>query len=621
MRKPLASHIIGLSVLYCFAFCLIGILQFSNKSNFSITEGLMSIKGRYQQTRFQETGFLETSGEETLSQETLSQETEPSQKETHEEAKPVTGGIKLFFEGIEFNLREERGKGLQLSGTDGISPVNPELMLITENSARFTLPGGTVIIFKYYISARGTELQINAEFADNVSEVTIPAAPRRSSLVLDNEQIGILFGGTRYFLNSPGHEFEKEKIILSRDAPFLSYRERGKQKEFIPADYILAQAEDYDNIIRNWRESFYYYWNQNMYALQNEDDITAYLAEALQRGSYSSAVSAISANNQNNSRLTYKSSAYIGRMTEAFNMFTASENEKLNLFTRLARERSLALLEEEHIIDYLYTRGYDTLANDVIEIIRTAEPNMLSVKYCAGLLEAYADLRRWRSDLYIEPLTEQIFLLMSDNLNHDNENDTVHISTSDGIDTEYSLRLGIAVINWMHMLPYLALQDGANETNAEWTAIAKSLVLSSIKGSNSGRLHNMINPTQYSPRASLLTDSGHWAWTVSPYIRASYSNDGNMNLAFTLQSGVSHHIIIRGVRPFLRIQIHGLDWRSDSQFDRYDSSGWSYYPQEQILLLKIRHRQAAENIRLIYREAPRPVIVQPEPEASGEVLE
>ena len=69
---------------------------------------------------------------------------------------------------------------------------------------------------------------------------------------------------------------------------------------------------------------------------------------------------------------------------------------------------------------------------------------------------------------------------------------------------------------------------------------------------------------------------------------------------------MTHYAIIRGVRPFISIQIHGRDWRSDPQFERYESSGWVYYQQEQVLILKLRHFSATENMRIIYRFAERP---------------
>jgi hypothetical protein len=58
-----------------------------------------------------------------------------------------------------------------------------------------------------------------------------------------------------------------------------------------------------------------------------------------------------------------------------------------------------------------------------------------------------------------------------------------------------------------------------------------------------------------------------------------------------------------------------MDWRTDSQFEIYDSSGWFYHSQEQVLVLKLRHRAAIENIRIIYvAETPRP----PAPVAAAE---
>jgi len=78
---------------------------------------------------------------------------------------------------------------------------------------------------------------------------------------------------------------------------------------------------------------------------------------------------------------------------------------------------------------------------------------------------------------------------------------------------------------------------------------------------------------------------------------------------------MSHFMIIRGVRPFIRIQLHGMDWRTDSQFERYDSSGWVYYPEEQTLIVKLKHRVTTENIRIIYRAT------EPAEEGEGAAVE
>jgi len=572
MRKPLSSRIIILAVLYCVVFCLLVILQFSNKGNFNISAGAMTVKGRYLQN---------------------------SQSE-EQETQEITGGVKVFYGGLEFSLKEERGKGLTLTNANGVNTtVNPQTMTISDNSAHFILPGGTTLTFSSIDSAKGQELHIDADFEGDITEVTIPIVPRRSSLVRDSEQLGIMYGGTRFVFSSLGQELENGYLSLSTDNAFISYRSRDKQTAFDPADYIIAQVSNYDSILRNWQNTSYTQWNQNAGSLQSEDDIIAYGAQALFRGNYAAAIGSISRNFINSSRHTFRSSGFVGGMTSAYSSFTSYENEKNNLITRLIRERSLNILKEEHILDFLFTRSNLALANEVINIINNASPENLVSDHCPGLLELFYDMRRWRPEASnpIEHLTEQMISLISDNLNHDPENDAVYASSSESNNSEFSMRLGKALVYW------------ADATkNTEWSGIGRSLIISAVTNGNAGRLHNILNPTDYYPRASWLTNEGHWAWTVSPSARASYI-DGNLNISVSFPVGLAHFLIIRGVRPFNRIQIHGIEWRNDSQFERYDSSGWFYYPEEQILLLKLRHRVTVENVRIIYRVfVPAPVI-------------
>jgi len=576
MKKTLAIRIAGLAAIYCVVFCVLVIIQFSNSGSFLLSAGGMTIRGRY----------LQTSPRETFSGE--------------EDGIRKIGGARVYFGGLDFNLNEEREKGLTFTNADGvIFPVSPDYLILTENTALFGLPDGTTILFDSFDSARGHELRINAELAENISEITIPITLRRSSLVRDNGQLGIMYGGSRYSFGSHGQYLEDGTITFSRENAFISYRSVEKQNVFDPADYIIAQSQNYENELTNWRELSFTRWNQNTSALQNEDDVIAYCSQALARGNYTEAVAAIPRDFLNSARHTFRSAGYTGGMLSAYQSFTASENEKLNQLTTLTRQRALDVLKEEHILDYLFSRSNAAIANDIIEIIRNADPEMLTVDYCPGLLEAYSDIRLWRpsAENPVEHLTDQILLLVSENLNRNTEKDLVFVSNSEGINSYFSLRLGKAIVTWTE-----------TNQNAQWKAIGQSLVLSALTeaGAGAGKLYNALNLGDYYPKAALLTDN-YWAWTVSPSVRASYVN-GNLNITSSFPSSMTHHMIIRGVRPFIKLQIHGMDWRTDAQFERYDSSGWVYYPEQQILILKLRHRATVETVTVFYRVEPPPPV-------------
>jgi len=514
----------------------------------------------------------------------------------------ITGGVRVFFGGLEFILKEERGGGLIITNAGGsVLPVNPESFSITENTARLGLPGGSTLVFSSLGPEKEPELQINAEFAEDVSEVSIPIIPHRS-LVRNNGQIGIMYNGNRYIFNGTGQELENNKLILSKGISSVSYRSKGKQRAFDPSNFIIPQAQNYYFALSNWQDLSYTRWNQNASSLRNEDDITGYLSEALRQNNYGHAVNNISREFISSTNHTYKSAVYLGGMTSAYRTFISEENKRLNGITALTKEKSLDVLKEEHVIDYLLTRGNTVLAYDIIQLIQDITSENILIDYCPGLLEAYYDIKHWNASIKnpVEPFIEQILILVSENLSKDTVSNLVYASGSKERDLYYSVRLGNILTNWAE-----------EAKNADWLDIGHSLVLSALTnaGPGAGNLYANLKLTEYYPRALWLGETGSWAWTVSPSVKPSWQ-DSNLNISFSFPVGSTHHVIISGIKPFISLQIHGTNWRTDSQYERYDSSGWVYHQNEQILVLKLRHREQTENIKIIYKYAAPPPVVE-----------
>ena len=616
MRKSLMSRILIIVLLYCIGFCFLVIMQFPNTGNFSLTIGAMTVKGSYLQSQTLYASSHTHSG--SAYTDSLTETDEESGGKIDDEItgesgrRNVTGGIKIYYGGLEFNLMtmKDYNRSLVLTDADGnTSAVNPDFMIANENNARFGLPGGVTLVFNLNGPSNNPELQISAEFAENISPesisaVSIPIAPYRSSLARSNDQLGILFNGKRYFFSGSGQELENAKLILSRRNAYISYHlEEEEQEGFDPANYIMVRSNDneYENAVSAWVDLSYARWNQNASLLQNELDIAAFLGESVRRGNYTAALAAIPGDFTGSSRHGYISSGYLGGMTAAYRTFNAAEQEKINLITRLAREQSLDILKEERVLDFLFTRNAAALANNIIERVNNLTPEQITLEHCSGILEICNDIKQWRVpvidsvELAHESLIRQIILLVSENIYRDAGNDIVYVTAPKEADfeitPEYNLRLGKALVSWAEFA-----------RNPEWRAIGRSLILSTLTHSSigSGNFYSRINTGNYYPKALMLADNGLWAWTVSSSVRASNA-DGNMNIEISFPANMSHFIIIRGLPPFLRLQIHGQDWRTDSQFERYDSSGWVYYSQDRTLILKMRHRTTVENVRIFYR--------------------
>ena len=591
MRKSLATRVLGLVVLYCAVFFILVMLQFSSKGNFTLSTGEMTIRGRYLQAS-QASLYASQSGESGWRQ--------------------IAGGVKVFYGGLEISLAEERENGMILTDSNGVlSSANPDYMLVDGGRARFGLPDGTMVVFNSFETARGPELQISAEFVGDISEISIPIVNRRSSMIRENNQLGILYNGVRYFFGSSSRELENSKLVLSRDDALISYRPKSGEDGFDLSYYVTAQSRDYENALANWRNSSFAYWNQNAQRLQNEDDVIAFLSEALRRNQFPAALGSISGNFVNSSAHSFRSSVFVGGMTAAYRSFITAERERSNRITNLIRERSLDIFMEEHVLDFLLTRSNSTLANDFLDFVRNTEPEMLNTYHFPGLLETHSDFRRWRpaEGSIIGQFADHILLLISENIHRDGGNDIVFVSNNESDDIEnnlmFNLRLGKALLAW------------AEDTrSAEWAEVSRSLILSALTGGGvgAGNLYGVLSPEDYYPRETWLSNNGLWVWTVTPSARAAYDTGGNLNISVSFPVNMAHYIIISGVRPFARIQIHGTDWRTDSQFERYDSSGWIYYQQDQILIFKIRHRTTVESIGIFYSpEQPAPPVPSPTP--------
>lgn len=128
-------------------------------------------------------------------------------------------------------------------------------------------------------------------------------------------------------------------------------------------------------------------------------------------------------------------------------------------------------------------------------------------------------------------------------------------------------------------------------------------------------IYPILNHTnRYYPHFELLRtlESGNiWAYTVSPEI--GYRRDENLTISLDVEFpvGLSHYAFIAGIAPFRRIQIYNMDFRTDARFETYNSSGYIYRSNSQMLLLKSRHREQHEIVRLFYRN----VVEQPETDA------
>ncbi len=111
----------------------------------------------------------------------------------------------------------------------------------------------------------------------------------------------------------------------------------------------------------------------------------------------------------------------------------------------------------------------------------------------------------------------------------------------------------------------------------------------------------LVAGARFVPRETPLAaqvGNGAWIWTSARLASASGTSDG-VTLQLSYPQGVPYNLVLKGLRPFTLLKLHGIPWHSDPTYFKY-SDGWSYDPGTRTLFMKITGRVDPEEVDISY---------------------
>ena len=529
---------------------------------------------------------------------------------------PLEGDVQVTFGGMEFDLVNRRdGNSLRLTGENWSREALPESMVVYGNQINFVFPGGTEMIFSNLQNGNAVDMRITGVFSEDVTGIELPfRLQRRTSIQSSRDgQFIVSADGVNYTFGTSPIDADRRVLLIRAGGELVSYRTLPELEVFSPDDFVLRDAavdETYSAAVARWIDQNFSLWSRSISGLDNEDIVIALAAEAYSRGSYRAAVNAVSTAFRNGSNRTYESSVYLGNLDTAYRDLLVADNAKLDRLTRFISERSLGFLLETRAFEFLGIRGYQNLMDAAADIVDTIDPAILTLDLVPGVLEGYTDWEAYgdNADNPFRRLVDPAFSVISDSLtridipsgDQGEIEGRVILLYNDTDDPEYNLRFGKVL---------LACAEAVR--NNSWAGVGRSLILSALYGTGedfdpshselaNARLYRILCPRDSYPRAvTLAPQSNTWAWTASPAVSVTRGGD-TLDIDVSFLAGETHFMIIRGIPTFSRIQLYNIDFRTDPQFERYDSSGWSYSAQDQTLIVKMLQRSQVERIRIIF---------------------
>lgn len=597
MKSNAFRRAVVVVVVYIAVAVLLTLAQFSRNTGFTFNIGSIAVSGKYAADIAEEGGKT---------------------------VRAVTGPVSVFFGGMEFRLSSAEGL-LAIRGTSP-HPVGPLAIQPIADGLIVRLEGGSELRFITQFSSGSETLRVTAVLAKGETEIRVPYKPLRSSRIAETAsgKSAVVADGATYAFNAGSVDPDKRQAILRAASPAFTYGKQIERKGVAATDLVLPQAADvgaYENAKAAWLDRAFAAWERAMGGSPDEETVAVYMTESLRRGNYRSAIATTPKSFIDGNARGYATAPFFGRLDQGLRTLVAVERETLGRISRLANERDRRLFEERDLISYLELRASKTLSDDIAAFAATLDPAATTTVLATGYLECAADWKR----LYptkpnpFDKLMDQARFVLSRDLKKF-EDGFVVVAVEGRADIALSLRAGAALV-----------RAGAGEKDRPWIELGRTLVLSAVSladpsghlpasfsvPSEAGtlsqaaqgatdriphtRVYRSLWPEREAPRAvSLINDDGTtvWAWTAAPSRAVRDAEALDISVEFPV--GETHYMLIRGIRPFEKIQLYGIDFRTDPRFERYDSSGWAYSASEQTLLVKMKHRSNVEHIRIFY---------------------
>ncbi len=548
----------------------------------------------------------------------------------------VSNGLDLYI--------SEQNPVYAVDESDSVSALRVLAYQFYEAEARFSVHCSDDVVISFFSERRGDidSLMVEAVLPAGIKRVLLPwKITQNAGIERADGKIFVRSGKKQYtFTGSFGFDSDRENtaaqlegphLVLAKAQPFASYKTYLPLEELdittIPS-MVQASAESYTAALNTFSSAVIHAGTQALSSKQiTEKTLTAYIAEMGQRGKFAGAMEAAPVQTLARNLRTYLSNPFYDNVQGTHVGLAADDAKKRELYAALIADNSLEIFEQDCLIPFLTDRGTKRSIEGLFRLIEKMDAAQLNARQAAGVLEVWLDCTHYyleRKALFEDllPACEKkitdALLLIDEGLFLSNDGtyiDSAVALTSARILMRYGIEQSqvwqsVARMLITSLLRYsgesAVLPIGFTITGSKSTQLVITADDSGML--DAGILYPLLMPdNSWYPHVqslALQAEAGIWAWTCAQNIEVLENTSKTLVLRIRFPEGQSHYLTLHGIRPFYRIEMYGIPFRSDVRFEMYNSSGYTYNAGSKILYLKMRHKSEYETIRLLLGSAP-----------------
>lgn len=590
MIKHPIRKFLGLTVLYSVIILGIFLLQFRSEAAISQTFGNLRIQ------------LVET--------------------QLDSQRKSLKNNFQSTYQGL--NLFADDQTPITITRTDGSESPVSLVSWQEDGPTEFTLFFEQDIALQFSVKSEGTNefLSMKANLPEDVENLSIPYKPSSGYLVTEqNEQRAIISSKSQQF-EAMAAEISTNRLTLTDTEQVATYSTFDPLHTFdfsMVSTMPLSAETTYVETIKKLKTDFIQLASQSISDNSTEHMIVAYIAAMAENRQYKEALAKIPSSIKTGNRRTYLSAPYFNTLSSMNASLVRHIENRAGMIDYAIQQRNLDIYTIQDLAELLCTMEGNAAVKNLLSMPASLGDFAPTTAQAAGILNTYTRLftRNKAMAEQLEPVLDDCINTIANSCMV--ENNIIRLE-----ENKASLPLLDSVSVGMALISY-----GQLTGNQDYKATGYLIINSYITNEVSSNIHIMtelypiIAPNNpYYPHIQIIANaatSGNnkpvWAWTVARDTSFSKDTSGNITITFDFPSDETHHAIINGIRPFVRIDIYDIAFRTDPRFESYNSSGYAYNAESQTMFLKSLHKTQRESIKLYY-STPRTEPEIPAPEAA-----
>ncbi len=468
-------------------------------------------------------------------------------------------------------------------------------------------------------------LSVEAILPENVSDVSIPYKPASGYLVTEQDARRIVISSKTQQYEATAHQITDQRLVMSGREQLATYSTLDSPNSFEFSMAIalpLAAETTYLETLSKFKDDFIQLASQSISESATEQLVVAYIAAMAENRQYREALDRIPSSIKTGSRRTYLSAPYFNTLASMNTSLVRHIDNRISMIDYAIQQQGMDIFIVQDLAEILCTMDNREKVEELLSIPASVEEFKPTVSQAAGIINTYTRLSALNEALaaILEPLIPPCSEIISAACTI--EDGTIRLE-----EHEAALPLLDSISVGMSLIAH-----GQHTGRQDMKSTGYLIINSSITNEVSSSLHVMtelypimVPANPYYPHIQIIADSttsGNgkpiWAWTVAQ--NAAYVRDaaGNATITLDFPPDEIHHAIINGIRPFTRIDIYGIQFRTDPRFEAYNSSGYTYNAETQTMFLKSLHEVQREEVKLYYGGAAEEPEPSPSPTTSAQ---